>query len=217
MESGKLMPDRKFIMVLGLPRGGTSLVSRMLIELGVNMGEKFVNSNYYPNWEDQEFQRAIRNWSMLNTMRDRIESLKRVRDYMHKRLREVDGPVGAKFPCVSNLWGVPGWDELPIHVVYVRRPLEEVIETDLKNYTGRNRDDVGRIKRAGEIGRIWYAQQRFLDHYKPRVTLNHESPAESKVAMLHMGLFPNRKFCPDAAKSIAASCVENPDKWRVQE
>lgn len=207
--------ERKFIMVLGMPRGGTSLVSKMLIELGVNMGERFVNSNYYPNHEDIDFQRAIGNWSMLNTMRDRKASLDGVRAYMERRLREVDGPVGAKFPCVSNLWGVPGWEELPIQVVHVRRPLEEVIESDLKNYTGRNRDELGRIKRAGELGRIWYAQQRFVEHHRPSVTINHASPARSKVAVLHLGLFPDRYFSLDEAKAIAERCVEDPAKWRV--
>lgn len=202
-------------MVLGLPRGGTSLVSKMLIKLGVNMGERFVNSNYYPNWEDLDFQRAIGNWSMMNTMPDRVASLKGVRAYIEKRLREVDGPVGAKFPCVSNLWGVPGWEDLPIEVVHVRRSLETVIESDLKNYTGRNRDDLGRLKRAGELGRIWYAQQRFIEHHKPMVTIDHESPASSKVTMLHLALYPDFYFSLANAKAIADLCLEDPAKWRA--
>lgn len=215
MEGGKLMTDRKFIMVLGMPRGGTSLVAKMLIELGVNMGERFVNSNYYPNWEDRCFQGAIGNWGMLQPDAHRAQSVRRVREYMEKRLREVDGPVGAKFPCISNLYGAEGWMTLPIDVIYVHRPLEDVIESDLKNYTTRGKDRREKLKRAAELGRIWWAQQRFLEHYEPRVTIEHDEDNRSKVNELMYSLFPERSWAPDFADPIVERAVEDPSKWRA--
>ena len=211
------MEDRKFIMVLGLPRGGTSLVAKMLIELGVNMGESFVNSNHYPNYEDKGFHAVISGYAAWGNEQKRADCVKRVRDYMHKRLDEVAGPVGAKFPCISNLYGAEGWDTLPIRVVYVKRPLEDAIESDLKNYTGKNRDRAGKFNRAAEYGRMWWSQQRFLEHYEPEVTIKHEWPPEDKiltVAALIRDEFDINPTNPGIACALSAS-IDDPAKWRA--
>ncbi|MHA7813254.1 MAG: hypothetical protein ACX94C_07690 [Phycisphaerales bacterium] len=210
------MTDRKFIMVLGLPRGGTSLVAKMLIELGVNMGESFVNSNHYPNYEDVGFHKAIGGYAAWGNEQKRADCVKRVREYMHKRLDEVDGPVGAKFPCISNLYGAEGWDTLPIRVVRVVRPLEDAIESDLKNYTGKNRDRTGKLNRAAEYGRIWWSQQRFLEHYRPGAFIDHESDATMKVCYLMNMLWPGHRFTRDEAFSFAGRCMKDPAKWRAE-
>lgn len=56
----------KTVVVLGAFRGGTSMVSQLVRELGVFMGEKFAASDReYPNAEDQEFQELLHRPGLL--------------------------------------------------------------------------------------------------------------------------------------------------------
>ena len=46
------------IVVLGMHRSGTSLLSSILRRMGVNMGTNFLNEDYwnpYGYWEDKDF------------------------------------------------------------------------------------------------------------------------------------------------------------------
>lgn len=208
------MTDRKFIMVVGMPRGGTSIVSKMLIELGVNMGESFVNSNHYPNYEDKGLHGVIGGYAAWRNEQARVGCVQRVRDYMLRRLDEVDGPVGAKFPCLSNLYGAHGWDTLPIRVIHVIRPLEEAIESDLKNYTGLRRDRAGKVERAAEYGRMWWSQQRFLEAYEPVWTVRHGIDVPSHTVD---GLALSLGIETTALRNheIAEIAISDPSKWRA--
>jgi hypothetical protein len=72
------------VVVLGMHASGTSLVSKLLIEAGVRMGDKFMGPmKGVPTWEDQDFvrlnahilQRAGGNWSHVPD-EDRIWELR---------------------------------------------------------------------------------------------------------------------------------------------
>jgi hypothetical protein len=49
----------KTVVVLGAFRGGTSMVARALLELGVFMGERFGERLVYKNFEDLDFQELL--------------------------------------------------------------------------------------------------------------------------------------------------------------
>lgn len=208
------MDDPAFIMVVGMPRGGTSIVAKMLIELGVNMGESFVNSAHYPSYEDAGFHKAVANWSAWGVEHLREKCVVRVREYMLDRVAQVAGPVGAKFPCLSNLYGAQGWDALPMRLIHVVRPLEEVIESDLTNYTGRRRDRSVRVERAAELARIWWSQQRFVEHYGPIWMVRH-GVDDSAHTVDGLALALGIETDAQNNEAITERVLEDPSKWRV--
>ena len=55
-------PGPKTVVVLGIPRGGTSMVAQILHELGVFMGDEFTKSGSdYENFEDEDFHNILWN------------------------------------------------------------------------------------------------------------------------------------------------------------
>ncbi len=67
----------KTAVVLGAWRGGTSMIARVLLELGVHMGDpsKFVKSDNdlgYLNYEDQEFNNALWTQPVLRPLQEYV-------------------------------------------------------------------------------------------------------------------------------------------------
>lgn len=158
----------RYILIIGMPRSGTSLAARIIQQLGVDIGTEFGEPNPYCNYEDVHLvnrMKGIKSWTLPGAQ---ASALRSAREYIERRL-ESGKAVGGKFPMFSNVVGQIGWDTLPIAVVHVERPLNESIDSDLQKYDGAKRNMRGRIERGGEYGMAYVAQQEFIRHYNPVV------------------------------------------------
>jgi hypothetical protein len=91
--------SQKTVIVLGAFRGGTSMVSRLLRELGVFMGEKFaVGDGDYDNAEDKEFQDLLHRPDLLT--KENVDAT----DFSSTELRQVQDLI-AKRNQQHSLWG----------------------------------------------------------------------------------------------------------------
>lgn len=116
------------VVVLGMHASGTSLVSKLLIEAGVHMGDKFMGPvKGVPTWEDQDFvrlnahilQRAGGDWSHVPD-EDRIWELRFDRDIQERiavliEKKDVHPTWGFKDPrqCLT----------MPVYLGYLRNAL----------------------------------------------------------------------------------------------
>lgn len=167
------MPDvGRFIMVIGMPSGGTSAVSRTLIALGVNMGRvrrRHTRSRAYGDFECVRLQRIMR--PLWDSDRDWEGVCREVHAYIERRMRHPRRPQGAKFPAFARIVNAPEplWRSLPIRIVNVARPLEEVLASNI--------DKLGQNKAAGkreeEVRTVWAERERLLAAIPPVHTISY--------------------------------------------
>lgn len=149
------------VVVLGMHASGTSLMSKLLIEAGVHMGDKFMGPmKGIPTWEDTDFvrlnahilQRAGGNWSHVPDedriwdLRDDPDIKKRVTELLARKARP--GTWGFKDPrqCLT----------LPVYLKHLRDVLFVHVSRDPVD-VARSILDRGPSKVTFEDWiRIWY-------------------------------------------------------------
>ena len=140
--------DRKpvrCIAVLGPWRGGTSLVTGILQQLGAQLGGPFYEAGTgYPTYEDQDLRNVClrchgeseHHWRRLTTPQQSVDLLRQWLDLMRRRLlldRDASDPsmIAAKHPLLCLLVGelITAWStpsgEAPL-LISVRRPAKAV-------------------------------------------------------------------------------------------
>lgn len=115
------MDKRQVVLVVGSNRTGTSLLTEVLIEQGFKV-PKYSRSaeSDYDTYECNEFKRLSRDWNQGDA-----EDLVR---------RLPTGRIVLKYPKASRV--LRRWLELipDARVIYVFRPREEAVESQLKNW-----------------------------------------------------------------------------------
>jgi hypothetical protein len=207
-----MITDR-FILVVGMPRGGTSVVTRMLIALGVNMGEELTSNPYYQNAEDQGLMRACGQCNPINE-----QAAQKTDRYMRERIDQVDGPVGGKYPIITNLSDTRVFKRWPVAVVYVKRPLDEVIASDNLNYAGK-RGAPGKVKRAAYLGGVWWRQRVFLEHHEPVVSIDFKDLRENPLDVIDSLALKvcGKRLELDELKAVRDEVVRDPSEWRAHD
>ena len=90
------------ILVLGVGRSGTSAVAQILHQLGIFMGEEFIEANctnIYGHWEDKEFWKLTRNVIERKNdkyWKDELDNLVKKRISLHRKW-------GFKVPGASEI------------------------------------------------------------------------------------------------------------------
>jgi hypothetical protein len=174
------MSDRRdLIVVVGMPSGGTSLVAGLLHHLGVDMGR--VAEGVQPGARQYEGFECLDCWEGGITgafdPAAAQQFMASVVSYCDARRAAATGPVGVKHNPLVWLGMFSGIGALPIRLVHVRRPLDDVMRSD-RRYRG---DDLGR---AGRMGMHWLAMQRLLEQVPPSATLDFGLVRESPAAAI---------------------------------
>jgi len=137
--------------VLGLWRGGTSLVTGVLRALGVDVGGPFfVAETEYTTFEDQalrnvcieSFGQETHDWGPKGTAQARVQMLKLWACRRRRQAAKAERVgIGGKHPVMCGLvgeieeaWGIAGQS---VRFVSVHRPIEDVIDSCRRAAAGR--------------------------------------------------------------------------------
>lgn len=181
----------KMIMVVGMPSGGTSLVAGLLHHLGVDMGrfERGVpeGRRHYEGFECLDcWEGAISHAFDASQSQAFMQS---VVQYIARRSAAAIGPFGVKHNPLLWLGMFDGIEQLPLRIVQVRRPLDEVMTSD-RRYRG---DDVAR---AARMGVSYLGMNRLVERIQPVLELTFagiiQNPDQSVESLIEaFGLSPD--------------------------
>lgn len=178
---------QRFLIVLGIPTGGTSAVAGVLAKLGVDMGNVEMGlkgaqgqARPYDTWEDGSLRqlclrggrRPIECEEFVNYVAARkLEGPRRHREPWGDVMSwPISGVVGAKHPHVCTLARFP-MNHIRrvfanVEIVHVHRPLEHAINMDSRYFARRP-------LRKGFLERMYFQLHRILDIVPARMTVSY--------------------------------------------
>jgi len=207
--------DRDFILVPAVPSSGTSMLSGVLARLGVDMGQVNNKPNFqrgYQMFEDVDV--GMFSFSP-NTPQDKlIRDNLRLREYINYRFHTNPGLVGAKVTAMQWVRD-PDVMSLPIKIVDISRPLEEVMASDAERYArGPERLPDHHIPtpyqvctRASGVAACWMAKELLYKAVKPVISFQFkgflEDPPKCIEALVEaLGLEPTDRQMTEALLSV---------------
>ena len=197
-----LPPHHSLILVAGMPSGGTSVAAGLLHHLGVDMGR--IERGVAPG------PRRYEGFECLDCWEDGIQGaydpartedfMTSVSAYLQTRLQTADHPYGVKHNPLVWLGMFDGIDTLPIRILHIHRPLDEVMVSD-RRYRG---DD---LHRAARLGMATLALARLLEQITPTLSLEFRhvlaDPMGSTEAIVdHFELTPSTSQRAEAIRFV---------------
>lgn len=168
------------LMLLGMHRAGTSMLSKILIDLGVDMGRDFPKANSWNRqgyWEDKRFITLNANilhsvgadWLHPPTIEKMLGGCAakhgRIRHLIAERVAEAKGkPWGWKDPR-TVITAMCYWPVIPepVKVVIITRPQEDIVQS-LRRRGGQGRT----LKQWRTLVRKYREfQEYFVETYEP--------------------------------------------------
>ena len=208
--------DRRLIWVPAVPSSGTSCISGILHHLGVNMGKIDDPENFnrgYQMYEDVDVGLFA---YIPNSDSDRmLKQAVRFDQYCNYRISESPpGPIGAK--VLPTAWAYcQDPTRLPVDILSVERPIEDVLNADQERMADRPRRKPGATpatiqehwNRASGTAAMWLARNQLIAMHPPKLTLQFYDVLEDPQAAVDaiceaFGLTPTDEQLSEAVRSV---------------